>query len=260
LYYNSSLLLVGCTAKDAGANKDNLNGFDYRLFEGTPAWKLAKAVEDENVDVIKSEISKNKSSLHFRDPKFGQTLLQMAVQTQKFKSVETLADLGADPNLQDKYDGSSALMEAAKVYDELKGGPDPRYLKLLLKHGGDPNAEEKTIRRNGNYTRNTPLINACNNRALEYVKILVNAGANVNYLNDFGESALSTAVLVRNPDIVLYLLNRKADFRHPMMTIEPSPLLNQTKTKYVYIIGALKYWRFKKGSVEDSKNNKSSIS
>jgi len=247
-----ALFFTSCVNNDTTVNKDDLNGFDFRLFQGTPAWDLAKATEDENVDGIKREIQRNKSLVNYREPRFGQTLLQMAVKTLKFKSVEALVELGANPNIQDKYDGSSPVMEAAKINNEFSGGPDSRYLKLLLKHGGDPNAEEKTPRRNYNSTRKTPLLNACSAGVLEYVKLLVEAGANVNYTNEFGESALNSATLARKPDIVIYLLNKNADFKRPMMTIiNPDPRVKKGTVVYVYITDELKKWRFKKGSPEN---------
>jgi hypothetical protein len=212
------LMITGCTNRDTTIDRGKLLGNDYRLFQNTPAWELAKAVEDEDIDKIKEEVSKNKSLLSYREPRFGQPILMMAVMNKNYNSVKTLAELGADPNMQDNYEGSSPLMEAARIGG---GGfvhtdDDPRYLELLIKHGGDVNEEEKGPRKQGNAVRETPLLIACDEGNLQYAKILVNAGANVNYVNEYGSNTLYGAIVAENPDLVLYLLEKGADFKRPM--------------------------------------------
>jgi len=250
-------LLTGCVHMDTTVNRKDLNGFDFKLFQGTRAWNLAKATDDENVSVIKKEIGNDHLLINFKEPKFGQTLLQLAVKNQKIVSVKALLDLGADPNLQDNYDGSSPMMESAKIFNETVGGPDVRYLKLMLQHGGDANAAEATPRRPGNSTRETPLLNACSDGIFDYVEILVEAGADINYKNEFGGNALYSAIISKNPDIVMYLLEKGADFRHPMTTYPAidMPGLHQKRVS-LYIMQALKSWRFPPGSEKDQKKIK----
>ncbi|WP_426670492.1 ankyrin repeat domain-containing protein [Mucilaginibacter sp. McL0603] len=231
------------TNRDITVDKETLLGGDYRLFQNTPAWELAKAVKDEDTSKIKEEISKNKSLLNFGEPRFGQTLLLMAVKTLKFESAKTLVSLGANPNDQDKYDGSSPLMEAAHInfLGNDTYGSDPRYLKLLLEHGGDPNAEQKGTRRKGNGTRYTPLLRACAIGNFDYVKILVDAGANVNYNNEFSMSPLGEAVIVgSNPDVVIYLIEKGADYKRSLLTT--------VSGKKLYITDILRDWLFDLGS------------
>lgn len=42
-------LLLSCSNinRDKPVDKSELSGRDYRLFQNTPAWELAKAVQDE---------------------------------------------------------------------------------------------------------------------------------------------------------------------------------------------------------------------
>jgi len=84
------LTLFSCTNRDTTVDKSKLLGVDYRLFQDTPAWELAKAVEDEDIDKIKQEVSKNKSLLSFREPRLGQPLLTLAVLNKNYQSVKTL--------------------------------------------------------------------------------------------------------------------------------------------------------------------------
>jgi hypothetical protein len=226
------LMFVSCTSRDTTVDKSKLFGRDYRLFQTTPAWALAKAVEDGDTDKIKTEISKNKSLLKFREPRFGQPLLTLAVMNENYESVEKLLELGADPNMQDFYNGDSPLMRAADIGISLKG-PDPRFLKLLLKYGGDANAEENGQKQTRRFT---PLMIACSGRYFDYVKILVKAGAKVNTIDEYGDSPLEEALASESPDIVIYLIQNGADFKRV--------LYKTIDGKNKYIIDNLRYWRF----------------
>ena len=42
-------LLFSCINREKPVDKANLTGKDYRLFQNTPAWELAKAVQDEDI-------------------------------------------------------------------------------------------------------------------------------------------------------------------------------------------------------------------
>ena len=53
------LPLVSCN-RETKVDKTKLLGKDYRLFQDTPAWVLAKAVEDDNLEKIKKEVIDNK--------------------------------------------------------------------------------------------------------------------------------------------------------------------------------------------------------
>jgi hypothetical protein len=202
------------TNRDIVVDKNTLLGKDYRLFQNTIAWELAKAVEDGDTSKIKLEVQKSKSLLSFREQRFGQSLLQMAVKTTNYSSAKALVELGADPNMQDRYFGESPLMAAADI--GINGhDSDPRFMKLLLEHGGNPNAEENGSEKQGGLK--TPLLIACSNGDINYVKLLVDAGAEINHANKYGATALGEAVIIaRNPDIVLYLLNKGVDFKRPM--------------------------------------------
>src|SRR4051812_39557126 len=87
--------ITGCINRDKSVDKSRLLGYDYRLYQDSPAWELAKAVEDQDVVKIRQEVSRNKSLLNYQEPRFGTGLLQMAVGTEKYRSVETLVQLGA---------------------------------------------------------------------------------------------------------------------------------------------------------------------
>ena len=91
-----ALSLTGC--RDIPADKADLLGDDYRLFQGTIAWDLAKDVEDQNVQEIKRQVKKLKVPVDYKETKFGGILLMLAICTNKYRSVKTLLSLGANPN------------------------------------------------------------------------------------------------------------------------------------------------------------------
>ena len=175
------LCLIAHFYIDIPTDKTHLLGDDYRLFQGTPAWKLAKAVKRQNVKAIRHQVEDLKIPIDYKEEKFGSTLLILAVNTNKKKSVETLLSLGANPNL---YDGSTGNVKRNSVYyASYFPRPSADILKLLLQYGGDPNTTEQGywINHFGEKVeaRNTALSEATFN-GLEKVKILVEYGADVN--------------------------------------------------------------------------------
>lgn len=213
------VLFMSCRDRDTLIDKSTLLGNDYRLFQATPVWNLAKAVQDENIEEIKRIVRDEKVNIDYQDERFGNTLLMLTIYNQQYKSCETLLDLGASPNKHDNYDGSSAIIDAAGINET--SDDNTKFLKILLKHGGNPNAIEVGERREGNTSRNTPLIMACGSpnkivSPIEKVKILVDSGADINYKNEFGTTALKMAYVQEHFDVVLYLLEKGADYNIPL--------------------------------------------
>ncbi|HEX8039451.1 MAG TPA: ankyrin repeat domain-containing protein [Chryseosolibacter sp.] len=197
-------------------------GNDYDLFRNTPIADLAEAVENRDslkIEQLSKELSKN---INYQESKFGQTILMVSAQNENVLACRILLRNGAIPNTHDSYDGSSAIIQISGKYDSQSS---EEILQLLLKHGASPNDIEVGDRREGNYQRNTPLLRAAG-RSLQKVKMLVAAGANINYVNEFGESALGRALTQDKLDIVLYLIESGADLRISMSK-------NQGKDYYI---------------------------
>lgn len=192
-----------------------LFGSDYRLFSETPVWELAQAVKRGDTAAIRRIAQNNKTVVDYQEPVYGQTLLIVAVANHHYESATALLDVGADPNKHNFSSGSSAIIDAAGIYDDQ--GDNTRFLKLLLSYGGNPNDEETGPRKEGNTTRNTPLQEACfgsidYGSPIEKVKLLVKAGADVNHKNEYNLYPLQVALMFDHYDVALYLLNQGAKY------------------------------------------------
>jgi ankyrin repeat protein len=203
-----TLLCIGCNNNENVANEKNLLGNDFRLFQNTSAWELAKSVENEDTLKIRKEISEEKSKVNFQEPKFGSTLLMLSIKNDKYRSAKVLLELGANPNIPDSYRGESAVISAAEM-------DDPKYLKLILEYNGNPNALESVPFKENDEVRQTALLAAINpleSSSLDKVKMLVKAGANVNFYNlGHTDLPLAEAITDRKMEVALYLLQNGAD-------------------------------------------------
>jgi len=190
---------------------------DIRLFEGSKAWELANAVNKEDTNRIKELHKLDNALINYQETQNGQTILCWAVGMNYFNSSKTLLELGANPNLQDDS-GISAFIQAAMKDDTEK------YVTLLLKYGGDVNAIAKPKDGKNQHFR-TPLITAaCSN--IQSVKILVEKGADINYTNEFEQSALRSACDLKQIYIVKYLIENGADFKRPLYNIKGKKYLS----------------------------------
>ena len=204
------LLLAGFLA--ACTTREIPSGNDYRLFKSTPIWELAQAVEEQNVESVRSLVIDRKLDLNYREPQFGSTLLMLTILNNQPASFKTLLELGADVNIRDSFDGSSAIILAA----DAESGNEEMFILSLLEKGADANDVERGPRKEGNRTRLTPLLAACqdvhdNSKTMRKVELLVDAGADVKYENEFGTTPLKVAATFDHYDVVLYLLEKGAD-------------------------------------------------
>lgn len=231
------LFAFSCDKRNRVIDKSKLYGNDFRLFQETPVWELCKAVEDEEIKKINSLLKEDHLDINYQEKRFGQTLLTLAVLNEKVESSKELLKNGADPNIYDTYDGRSAIICAAGITNN-KRSID--FLKLLIKHGANPNDHEIGTRREGNSTRKTPLLVACEQTGeemsqMEKVKFLVGSGADVNYKNEFNVTPLKSALMNNYFDIVLYLLEKGADFKAPISRIDNKDFYLQDELRFIII-------------------------
>jgi ankyrin repeat protein len=220
-YFSLAVLILGTSCM---GQKEKPLGRDALIFKDTPVWEVALAIKDNDTARVRELLtSKPKSIIDFKEKYFGQTLLNWAVYSDKYIPAKILLEHGANPNIK-ASDSTTAVINAADK-------PTSDYLKLVLKHGGDVN----TIANIDSPQRiRTPLI-AASAHNLESVKLLIDLGANANYIRrsrrgNIGgenvESALIAACLTGKIDIVKYLLmDVKVAFDYTFITtIDGEPL------------------------------------
>ena len=206
--------------------KDSYLGWDVRRFQTTKAWNLAKAIDDHNIREMRRQVIDLKVPVDTRDRKKLFTPLMYAVFNNDIQSVKVLLELGADPNIptdsiSDKGDNSVII---ASRYSDIS----IEILKLLLKYGGNPNSTEcgRNYDMDGDWipARSSALSCAVSiSGEIEKVKILVEAGANVNnYDGDFQDTPLMDALLLDRMNIALYLLEHGADYNYKFRSCAPS--------------------------------------
>jgi ankyrin repeat protein len=225
--YCLSLLIIGCSSAQQTDNKisNNYLATDFRLFENTPIWELAKAVKNEDTLLIRNLVLDSKMNINYQEPKFGNTLLMLSIENQLFNSSKILFELGAKPNIYDYYNGTSAIIYAAGINGT---DDDTKFLKLVLKYGANPNDIEIGGRNDSKTGNSTPLEIACSNvnqlvSSIEKVKILVEAGANIHYVQDTilkVPLALRTSLIMENLDVTLFLLESGIDYTRPILNRE----------------------------------------
>lgn len=112
-----------------------------------------------------------------------------------------------------------------------------KYVKLLVEHGANVNDVEVGDRKPGNGPRMTPLIAASGRGKLDVVKFLVSKGADINYRNEYGQSALSNSAQLDHFDITYFLLQNGADYKYPIFLrlFNPEGKDSADKWKPVYL-------------------------
>jgi hypothetical protein len=114
------------------------------------------------------------------------------------EAVRVLLEAGADPRESSTPDGGSLLH--FMVLD--RSPPSNEVIRLLLRHGADPNAKDPQ-------TGMTPMADA--GTQPELVKLLAEAGADIDQLLPGGESMLVRFISMQQWDSALHLIQRGAD-------------------------------------------------
>lgn len=187
-------LFTGCAAT-------SLHGADG-YFDGR-ALQLAVATERGDTDairrLIKDEGVNPDTTFSRRD---GIPLVAWPLRARSFDGLRALLDNGADPNAREvkQMNGREIRFNNAMVYAAKMD--DPRFLEVLLKHGGDPNTR--------NSANETLLLQAfLSGNQWQNVQLLIEHGAAVN------ESSLS-----KGDDTVLSWYTGRGGFNYAYWLLE----------------------------------------
>lgn len=211
--YCTIFLLYGCYDREVLVDKNDILGKDYRIFQNTKAWELAKAVEDNNFEKIDKILDTNKMLINFQESIYGSTVLEMTILNRQYKTFNYLLKKGADVNIYETYHGNSAILEICDNYVT-----DLRYLKDVIAYHANVN----DVQKNTKYPElvKTPLMLVSGSGYLDHVKLLVEQGANVNFINQHGQTALCLATLQEANNVILFLLEHGADYKVPINYVE----------------------------------------
>lgn len=189
-----SVILSSCQFNDKDTGQGEYMITNINIYKDTPVWELALAVRDQKTKTIE-KIAKNKPDLlNYQESKYGATLLLWSIGMEKYNSAEELLKCGADPNITSNTEWKTPLFLATGfswVDNDAKN--DPKYVKLLLRFGADPNKNynesEKYIIEPGA----SPLMHSIG-CGIEKTKALVEADADINYKTQKGYTAAIEAL------------------------------------------------------------------
>lgn len=168
-----------------------------RTSGGVDIWQ---AVEQDDVDAIRN-YQVSGGNLNVRSWG-GSTPLWTALEGKNRSSYEVLLECGADPNVI--MSGGRVVMHWAAIEQ------DPWWLRLALEHGADLNPVNVG---RGRPFEGTPMSFAISDKGtLENVKLLVEHGADINKPLRHNCYPLASALSQNKWDVVLYLLDRGADY------------------------------------------------
>lgn len=147
----------------------------------------------------------------------GETVLMTAARTGSGPAVEALLDHGADVNAKERWQGETALMWAAAENHAAA-------VTLLVKRGAIVDARSSALQFpkfafNGSTMVSTPmprgsmtaLLMAARQGALDGVRALVEAGADLDLTEPDGSSALVLAIVNSHQDVAVLLLEKGAN-------------------------------------------------
>ena len=195
--------------------------YSTKNYDGTTVEDLAQYVKKNDTVAILIFLHENPTvSIDTKDKYFGSSLLMFAIFNGKYEAFHCLLNHGADPNFVSDYQNVAPLYFATR-YCGPQYERDIRFCKELLKNGANPNY--------GN------VIYEAVGRELEYVKLLVEYGADYN-TKYFDRSPADDAIILCKPEIAEYLILEKKAllYNHPFWknwNSNENPMFASTKKK-----------------------------
>lgn len=201
--------IVGCTALHLAAINGHVNVVRLLLDRGaainsqssdhdTPISGAVRSGQAEVVQVLLD--ARADRTFHNTGNLDSTTLMSIALLDEDIDMVQLLLAAGVDVNERDKGLHATGLWDAA-YFQSLD------CVRVLLEAGADPNIP-------GGTSQDSPLMMVCSRyteSSIPVVKMLLDAGANVDYVDSNGSTAYDLAKRAQNFRIAEYLLERGAD-------------------------------------------------
>lgn len=185
--------------------------YSYKDFNHPQQQVLAKAIKQQDMEKIEKlipQIEVNQlSNKHMSLLMF--TILQIVESPKKdndilYKTITLLMQHGANIFI---LEGSNSDSDGISVFGVISASKAPaRILQSLIEGGLDPNHKQTEY-------FNSPIIfSFLGDEKLDKLKVLVNAGSNINVKTADGSTYLVINASYSNPDTTLYLLQSGAEF------------------------------------------------
>lgn len=229
ILYLSMFLIYSCLDFQ---DTSNIRITDYRKYETTPIAELANSVDEGDTVNINQFLKTNPNFIDYQEPYHRMSLLMMTIQNQRRatfpysmicdnencglsinqgqrNSFLCLLNNGASTEITNAYGETPLLMACACDYY------DAVFVKDLINHGADVNyiLPEKYADRLGN---STALQNAIRCRNMECIKLLLENGADVNFMDKYKNTPLGMSLYDNEYIVTLYLLEKGADYTMPV--------------------------------------------
>lgn len=231
----AALLIVGCSC---------LEDKNTKVFRGTEAHKLSKAVMSQNVHQINRICKKNPYAMYIEDEQFHYTVLHFAVKMKKYKATKVLLELGMSPNIRSSESGETPLFLAAKHSADIK------FFQLLIENGADAEIPINTVKDVVGFVEGrTPLMELPTmyvpeqKTNMEKAKFLIET-AKVNLNAKDIDGCTAAIMALKNSDVKMahyFIVELKADITQPYYTPDYVLLKGEEKSECLPV-SILKDW------------------
>lgn len=157
---------------------------------------IRDAICSNNIGLLREAVKNG--NINWQEPEFGASPLYLAAERGYTESVSFLSDLGAKPELM-TFLGWTAFHIAAQ-----EGHADCIRVMAAADNSSIDTQQE-------NFTKSTAIILACKNGHVEVLVALLDAGADADKWNAFGQGPAHIACQYGHVKCLLILLGRGAD-------------------------------------------------
>lgn len=226
-----------------------------KAYRNPQALALVRAAVSGKVDEVNRLVQGGADPNYIEEGAVPMLIWTMCAQNKK--GYEALLKAGADPNLGGTGDGltspgvvghpftrgdSSRVHRGWSATVMAAAIEDPYYLRLALQYGGDPDAKKGEA-------ADRPLLLAAHEGFIENVRILLDAGADVNIHDDRYRdynAAMMAFLGYRRYDIVVLLLERGFDYDlERLLMLRKYPIPDEMKPHRDRVLQMLKDRGFK---------------
>ena len=211
-------ILISCSSQISNSHVDRR---DIEIFNQTPAWGLVKAIDNDDIEMIKLIIQRDPSLLNYQEPTFGISPLQRAVGSRHYEASKLLLELGANPNLKSDVGGSPIYEALGDGWHNTTVEENPSMLNLLFQFGADPNITYESSNDDGVVDaiedKTSPLIYAIAlSSGSKKIQSLLEHGADINYRTPLGTTPTVEALRMKNIKIAhLLIVDGHTDISEP---------------------------------------------